>query len=607
MLSGWSTKGKLACPVCNKWTCLLTLKNGRKQCYMGHHRYLHSQHSWRKNKKFDGKLERRSKLEELTGDEVLRQFEFVPKDLVFGKTPNRKKRVRSPQELNWTKRKKNICENILGTSMNIDGKSKDNIKARMDLKAMGIRKELHLQPKGNKFLMPLACYTLPTLERRKFCEWMKSIKLPDGYTSNLSRCVNVEDCKILGMKSHDYQVFMQRLLPAAICGSLRSEVYIALSELSSFFKELCSKTLIKSTIKKLQSDIVLILCKLEMIYPPSFFVIMMHLAIHLPREVELGGPVHYRWMYFIERFLGTLKNFVRNLARPEGSIAEPYITKECLNFCSLYFHGVETRYNRVERNYDMAMQVGVHDGFSVFAHNARPLGAVMYEKLSHSDFEKILWYVLNNCENIEEYLNMHIEELEKTSLIDVRKRHQEGFSSWFKQYVGRLCVDGLITTTDHLYVLGLGPDIRVTRYSGIIANGVRFHTTERDSFRRTQNSGVSVKGEHNLKEIDFFGVLTDIIDLQYIHGNHVFLFKLHQVFYVNDMKNGGPWKIMQKSYPRNIYDVPEKKESYNEDSVLNDEPYQQYETDYLHEVEQVDGEDLESLHHIDVKFSGRAL
>ncbi|XP_050225847.1 uncharacterized protein LOC126675277 [Mercurialis annua] len=66
------------------------------------------------------------------------------------------------------------------------------------------------------------------------------------------------------------------------------------------------------------------------------------------------------------------------------------------------------------------------------------------------------------------------------------------------------------------------------------------------------------------------------------------------------MKNGGPWKIMQKSYPRNIYDVPEKKESYNEDSVLNDEPYQQYETDYLHEVEQVDGEDLESLHHIDV-------
>ncbi|XP_050211791.1 uncharacterized protein LOC126661950 [Mercurialis annua] len=218
----------------------------------------------------------------------------------------------------------------------------------MDLEAMGIRKELHLQQKGNKFFMPLACYTLPKPERRKFCEWLQSIRLPDGYASNLSRCVSVQDCKVMGMKSHDYHIFLQRLLPASICGSLRSEVYTALSELSSFFKELCSKTLKRSTVKKLQSDIILIICKLEMIYPPSFFVVMMHLAIHLPREVELGGPVHYRWMYFIERFLRTLKNYVRNLARPEGSIAEAYITKECLNFCSLYFHGVETIYNRVE-------------------------------------------------------------------------------------------------------------------------------------------------------------------------------------------------------------------------------------------------------------------
>lgn len=41
MLSGWSTKGKLAFPICNEWTCSLTLKNGKKkQYYMGHRRYL---------------------------------------------------------------------------------------------------------------------------------------------------------------------------------------------------------------------------------------------------------------------------------------------------------------------------------------------------------------------------------------------------------------------------------------------------------------------------------------------------------------------------------------------------------------------------------------
>ena len=72
MLSGWSTKGKLACPVCNEWTCSLTLKNGKKQCYIGHRRYLDKQHPWRKSKKFNGKLEYRLESEELSGDDIIR-------------------------------------------------------------------------------------------------------------------------------------------------------------------------------------------------------------------------------------------------------------------------------------------------------------------------------------------------------------------------------------------------------------------------------------------------------------------------------------------------------------------------------------------------------
>jgi len=36
MLSGWSTKGKFACPYCHRDTELLWLKYGSKHCYMGH-------------------------------------------------------------------------------------------------------------------------------------------------------------------------------------------------------------------------------------------------------------------------------------------------------------------------------------------------------------------------------------------------------------------------------------------------------------------------------------------------------------------------------------------------------------------------------------------
>jgi len=40
---------------------------------------------------------------------------------------------------------KNICEALLGTLLDIAGKSKDSISARLDLEDMGIRKKITLE------------------------------------------------------------------------------------------------------------------------------------------------------------------------------------------------------------------------------------------------------------------------------------------------------------------------------------------------------------------------------------------------------------------------------------------------------------------------------
>jgi hypothetical protein len=48
-------------------------------------------------------------------------------------------------------------------------------------------------------------------------------------------------------------------------------------------------------------NIIEIICKLEMIFPPSFFDLMEHLPIYLPYEAKVGGPVQYRWMYPFKR------------------------------------------------------------------------------------------------------------------------------------------------------------------------------------------------------------------------------------------------------------------------------------------------------------------
>jgi hypothetical protein len=60
---------------------------------------------------------------------------------------------------------------------------------------------------------------------------------------------------------------------------------------------------------------------------------MMHLPIHLVEEIAILGPVFLHSMFPFERFMGVLKKYVHNRARPEGSISKGYGTKEVIELC----------------------------------------------------------------------------------------------------------------------------------------------------------------------------------------------------------------------------------------------------------------------------------
>uniref|UniRef100_A0A2N9GD45 DUF4218 domain-containing protein n=1 Tax=Fagus sylvatica TaxID=28930 RepID=A0A2N9GD45_FAGSY len=94
-------------------------------------------------------------------------------------------------------------------------------------------------------------------------DYLGFVKYPDGYAANISRSVNTRNGRLSGLKSHDCHVLLQQVLPIGMR----------------------------------EDRIVLILCKFEMFFPPAFFDVMVHIAVHLPREAILGGPVQYRWMY----------------------------------------------------------------------------------------------------------------------------------------------------------------------------------------------------------------------------------------------------------------------------------------------------------------------
>lgn len=93
------------------------------------------------------------------------------------------------------------------------------------------------------------------------------------------------------------------------------------------------------TIQCARDDAIHTVCLLEEHFPTSILNIQLHLLVHLVDEVQIAGTVHARWMFFLERFMKTLKGFVRQRARPEGSMAEGWLVQESCVYISEYLAG----------------------------------------------------------------------------------------------------------------------------------------------------------------------------------------------------------------------------------------------------------------------------
>jgi hypothetical protein len=189
-------------------------------------------------------------------------------------------------------------------------------------------------------------------------------------------------------------------MPPGLRGLVPKDVYEAIAELGTFFKELCSRNIRIDVVKRLREHIPLIICKLDKIFPLAFFDVMVHVCVHLPDEALLRGPVQYGWMYPIERCLGTLKNFVRNRGKPEGSIAEAYVASDTLTFCSRYMEEMDTRFNSED---DSGQEVPLPDDISVFHHGVTLVGGCRVQYIDDDVMDKLVWYVLHNCEEADEY------------------------------------------------------------------------------------------------------------------------------------------------------------------------------------------------------------
>jgi len=432
LFCGWCTSGKMPCPVCMQALRMIWLSKGGKYVAFDLHRqFLPPDHPDREDKKNFTKgrvVHEVTEIPTFSGADVLAQLKAL-KPKVKGKGKAKAKGFEGYGEThNWTHitpfsqlpyfkdlklpynidvmhTEKNVAESLFHTILNIPDKTKDNVKARADQQRICDRPRLNMKPPtgGRKnWFKPDADFVLKPPEKKEVLIWLKHIlKFTDGYASNISKGVNLSTGKVTGLKSHDYHVWIERIMPVMVRGYVPEHVWRVLAELSHFFRTLCAKEVSKEVIEKLHKKAPELIVKLEKIFPPGFFTPMTHLILHLANEVLLGGPVQNRWQYGPERQNKHLRQKCGNKAKIEASIAEAVILEEVSDLRTSYYpdhvphlHNKVPRYNIEEPKYQPRLHL--------FNAQGGRAGASKSYNMPRQEWEDLMFYILHNIKEVEE-------------------------------------------------------------------------------------------------------------------------------------------------------------------------------------------------------------
>jgi hypothetical protein len=229
---------------------------------------------------------------------------------------------------------------------------------------------------------------------------------------------------------------------------------------------------------------------------------MTHFLVHLVEEISILSPVFLHNMFPFERFMGVLKKYVRNRARPEGSIPKGYRTEEVIEFC-------------VDFVPDLKLI-----GLSQSRHEGRLSGKGMIGRKSmicmdgHS-MTQAHHTVLQNSSLVAPYFEEHTNILRSNNLGQpeswIRQFHMATFSGWLRTH---LMSDNDVG--DQLYMLAKSPSSTISTFQGYEINENTFYTISQDKKSTNQNSGVRFDAATDSGRTDtYYGYIEDIWELDY--------------------------------------------------------------------------------------------
>jgi hypothetical protein len=138
---------------------------------------------------------------------------------------------------------------------------------------------------GNKVDLLSASYNLTRDERKVFCQWLRTVKVPTSFSSNIKSLVSMKDLTMTHFNSHGCHIMLMVFLLIVIRVIGPEYVKMVITHLSYFFNRITEKVIDEAELPVLKEFITETLCQLKICFPPSFFDIMPHLMMHMVDQI----------------------------------------------------------------------------------------------------------------------------------------------------------------------------------------------------------------------------------------------------------------------------------------------------------------------------------
>jgi hypothetical protein len=218
-------------------------------------------------------------------------------------------------------------------------------------------------------------------------------------------------------------------------------------------------------------------------------------------------------MFPFERFMGVLKKYVHNRARPEGSISKGYGTEEVIEFCVDFIPDLKS--------------IGVPESrYEGRLSGKGTLGKKSMICMDGYSFTQAHYTVLQSSTLVAPYINEHknIVRSQYPGQSDdwITHEHMATFSGWLQTHLMNNTTVG-----DQMYLLARTPSSTVLTFQGFEINGNTFYTNAQDKKSTNQNSGVRFDAAVNGREekVTYYGYIEEIWELDYGPSLKVPLFR----------------------------------------------------------------------------------